>query len=94
MNRYRIFGQLLLALQPLHDYNPPVVHRDLKLENILFGADENIRLCDFGSCVVGYTDVKSLEAKTQTEEVLMSTTTQMYRAPEMVDLYMRGNFRE
>ena len=35
---YRIFGQLLLALKPFHENNPPVTHRDLKLENILFGA--------------------------------------------------------
>jgi Protein kinase domain len=35
---YRIFGQLLLAIQPMHESNPPVTHRDLKLENILFGA--------------------------------------------------------
>jgi serine/threonine protein kinase len=35
---FRIFGQLLLALKPLHENRPPVVHRDLKLENILFGA--------------------------------------------------------
>ncbi len=38
----RIFGQLLLALKPMHESTPPVVHRDLKLENILFGA---VRLC-------------------------------------------------
>ena len=35
---YRIFGQLLLALKPLHESVPPVTHRDLKLENILFGS--------------------------------------------------------
>ena len=35
---YRIFGQLLLAIKPMHEANPPVTHRDLKLENILFGA--------------------------------------------------------
>ena len=35
---YRIFGQLLLALKPMHESNPPVTHRDLKLENILFGT--------------------------------------------------------
>lgn len=35
---YRIFGQLLTALKPMHEHNPPVTHRDLKLENILFGT--------------------------------------------------------
>ena len=35
---YRIFGQLLLALKPMHESEPPITHRDLKLENILFGS--------------------------------------------------------
>jgi AP2-associated kinase len=35
---YKIFGQLLLALKPMHESMPPVTHRDLKLENILFGT--------------------------------------------------------
>lgn len=35
---FRMFGQVLMALKPMHESNPPVVHRDLKLENILFGT--------------------------------------------------------
>lgn len=35
---YRIFGQILLAVKPFHEHNPIIVHRDLKLENILFGV--------------------------------------------------------
>ena len=34
----RIFGMLLQALLPMHACNPPIVHRDIKLENVLFGA--------------------------------------------------------
>lgn len=37
-NIYKIFGQILLSLKPFHDNSPPVTHRDLKLENILFGG--------------------------------------------------------
>lgn len=48
---FRIFGQLLLSLKPLHLNNPPIVHRDLKLENILFGSVRkfllNLRFNDY-----------------------------------------------
>ena len=33
----KIFKQLLDAVAPFHRRNPPIIHRDLKLENILFG---------------------------------------------------------
>ncbi len=33
----RIFGMLLQAVLPMHGCSPPIVHRDLKLENVLFG---------------------------------------------------------
>lgn len=35
---FRIFGQLCLALRPFHMSSPPIAHRDIKLENILFGT--------------------------------------------------------
>ncbi|CAG2115090.1 unnamed protein product, partial [Medioppia subpectinata] len=47
-----IFKQILESVQYLHESNPPVIHRDLKPDNILI--DPNIRsnriikLCDFG----------------------------------------------
>jgi AP2-associated kinase len=39
---YRIFGQILLGLKPFHQSNPPIIHRDIKLENILFGVVSRI----------------------------------------------------
>lgn len=91
---YRIFGQLLLAMKSLHEHDPIVVHRDLKLENILFGPDGNVRLCDFGSCVYGHTPLRNATERTSAEDVIEKTTTQMYRSPEMVDLYQRDFLTE
>lgn len=43
--------QIISAVQYLHDVLH-VTHRDLKLENILVDAHENIRIIDFGLCSV------------------------------------------
>ena len=38
------------AVATLHGSNPPLIHRDLKLENLLINSSHNgIKLCDFGS---------------------------------------------
>lgn len=34
---YRMFGQLCMGVKEMHLSRPPIVHRDLKLENVLFG---------------------------------------------------------
>jgi len=86
---YQVFGQLLMAMQPLHESKPFIVHRDLKLENVLFGQDGKVRLCDFGSCVQGYVYLRDSKERADAEEVISKETTQMYRSPEMVDLYLR-----
>lgn len=45
----RIFYQTCRAVQHMHSQNPSITHRDLKIENLLIGADSCIKLCDFGS---------------------------------------------
>ena len=38
------------AVATLHTSHPPIIHRDLKLENLLINNLKNgIKLCDFGS---------------------------------------------
>ncbi|XP_070606423.1 hormonally up-regulated neu tumor-associated kinase isoform X3 [Erythrolamprus reginae] len=50
--------QLILAVEHLH--RAGVVHRDLKIENLLLDEDNNIKLIDFGlsncASILGYTD--------------------------------------
>ncbi|KAL7445519.1 hypothetical protein ACHAXM_011804 [Skeletonema potamos] len=81
------FGQICNAVSYLHAQRPPLIHRDLKPVNFLI-KNGAYKLCDFGSAVVGHTDLRTPENRRHAEEIVNKTTTQMFRAPEMVDLYM------
>jgi serine/threonine protein kinase len=81
------FGQICNAVSYLHAQRPPIVHRDLKPANFLV-KNGAYKLCDFGSAVFGHVDLKTQSDRAEAEEVIQKTTTQMFRAPEMVDLYM------
>ena len=80
------FGQICNAVSYLHAQRPPIVHRDLKPVNFLV-KNGAYKLCDFGSAVFGHVDLRTQKARAEAEEVIEKTTTQMFRAPEMVDLY-------
>ena len=52
-NVAKIVNQLLLSINYLHEQNPPIAHRNIKLENILVtnvkaNGDISIKLTDFG----------------------------------------------
>ena len=71
MGFYMFFGAVLYVFtlvhpRPvaiLHHQDPPIAHRDLKLENYLQAKNGSYKLCDFGSCVEG---PQSLETKVLT----------------------------
>ena len=46
----RIFFQILTAIEYLHSLG--VSHRDIKLENVLFANEKDIKLIDFGFSTV------------------------------------------
>lgn len=87
------FGQICNAVSYLHAQRPPIIHRDLKPVNFLIKAGA-YKLCDFGSAVIGHTDLRTPENRRKAEEVVNKTTTRMFRAPEMVDLYMAKRLTE
>eukprot|EP01122_Echinamoeba_exundans_P010235 TRINITY_DN3781_c0_g1_i1.p1 TRINITY_DN3781_c0_g1~~TRINITY_DN3781_c0_g1_i1.p1 ORF type:complete len:1177 (+),score=213.01 TRINITY_DN3781_c0_g1_i1:145-3675(+) len=84
-----IMWQVCTAVSKLHALSPPVVHRDIKAENILIGQDGmTYKLCDFGSCQEGSLIPDSDRARNAIQEQIERFTTLAYRSPEMLDLWM------
>ncbi|XP_066470293.1 cyclin-G-associated kinase isoform X2 [Tiliqua scincoides] len=86
----KIFYQTCRAVQHMHKQKPPIIHRDLKIENMLMSNQGTIKLCDFGSAttIAHYPDYNwSAQKRATVEEEITRNTTPMYRTPEIIDLY-------
>ncbi|RMC22340.1 hypothetical protein DUI87_00652 [Hirundo rustica rustica] len=86
----KIFYQTCRAVQHMHKQKPPIIHRDLKVENLLISNQGTVKLCDFGSAttIAYYPDYNwSAQKRALVEEEITRNTTPMYRTPEMIDLY-------
>ncbi|KAJ8378073.1 hypothetical protein AAFF_G00248680 [Aldrovandia affinis] len=82
----QIFCDTCEAVARLHQCKTPIIHRDLKVENILLHDRGHYVLCDFGSATNHYQNPQS-EGVPVVEEEIKKYTTLSYRAPEMVNLY-------
>ncbi|KAJ7762320.1 hypothetical protein DFH07DRAFT_1059540 [Mycena maculata] len=86
----QIFVDVCEGVAYMHNSRPALLHRDLKVENILQSSATSFKLCDFGSATTvaprppaTTQEIRALEAD------LNRHTTLQYRAPEMVDPYLR-----
>ncbi|KAF9967174.1 hypothetical protein BGZ70_010517 [Mortierella alpina] len=93
----KIFSNVCEAVAYMHYSDPPILHRDIKVENILL-SNNDYKLCDFGSATTNILrgdniprNVKDIQLL---EEEINNHTTLQYRAPEMLDLYMRRGIDE
>ncbi|ELU02272.1 hypothetical protein CAPTEDRAFT_227866 [Capitella teleta] len=82
----RIFCDVVEAVSRLHHCQTPIIHRDLKVENILVDETGTYVLCDFGSATAKCLNA-TIHGVQQVEDELKRYTTVSYRSPEMVDLY-------
>lgn len=89
----RIFRDVCEGVLIMHHQDPVLVHRDIKIENVLRTTSNppRFKLCDFGSCfpVLSRRAAKSAEEIQRCERELNQHTTMQYRAPEMIDLGMQ-----
>ncbi|KAH8352998.1 hypothetical protein KR084_008025 [Drosophila pseudotakahashii] len=81
-----IFCDIAEAVSRLHYCQTPIIHRDLKVENILQTDAGNFVLCDFGSATAKTLNPQQ-HSVTVVQEEIQKYTTLSYRAPEMIDLY-------
>ncbi|XP_053321083.1 cyclin-G-associated kinase [Spea bombifrons] len=86
----KVFYQTCRAVQHMHKQKPPIIHRDLKVENLLVSSQGTIKLCDFGSAttIAHYPDYTwTAQKRAAVEDEVTRNTTPMYRTPEIIDLY-------
>ncbi|XP_045150073.1 AP2-associated protein kinase 1 isoform X7 [Echinops telfairi] len=82
----QVFCDTCEAVARLHQCKTPIIHRDLKVENILLHDRGHYVLCDFGSATNKFQNPQS-EGVNAVEDEIKKYTTLSYRAPEMVNLY-------
>jgi serine/threonine protein kinase len=85
------------AVAHMHYQDPPLIHRDLKVENILLTPPQTYKLCDFGSTTKPLPRDKvptTVEGIQKIELEINKTTTLQYRAPELVDVWGRKGYDE
>ncbi|ORY69979.1 uncharacterized protein BCR38DRAFT_471372 [Pseudomassariella vexata] len=87
-----IFTDIAEGVACMHYLKPPLLHRDLKVENVLItmvGSRRKFKLCDFGSAANPKPAPQSIVECRLMDEDVQKHTTMQYRSPEMVDVYRK-----
>ncbi|KAL0211740.1 hypothetical protein RCL1_005366 [Eukaryota sp. TZLM3-RCL] len=83
-----IMSDISKSLYHIHSLSPSLIHRDIKVENILYcSKTKSYKLCDFGSSTTTILTPTDRQSRLVIESELSKLTTPAYRSPEMVDLY-------
>lgn len=81
-----IMSQITTGVTMCHHLHPPLIHRDIKIENVLIDEKGTYKLCDFGSAVPYAPVPQTPQELNALHSDIMQHTTPQYRAPEMIDL--------
>lgn len=83
----RIMGEVTEGVANMHALDPPLIHRDIKIENVLISGNGDYKLCDFGSASPVLRPPRDADEFAILQNDVLRNTTAQYRAPEMIDLY-------
>ncbi|KAI1769060.1 hypothetical protein GGR53DRAFT_475640 [Hypoxylon sp. FL1150] len=87
-----IFSDVAEGVACMHYLKPPLLHRDLKVENVLItvnGSRRKFKLCDFGSAAPPRPAPQTVAECRLVDEDVQRHTTLQYRSPEMIDVYRK-----
>ncbi|KAI0851016.1 hypothetical protein F5Y00DRAFT_24588 [Daldinia vernicosa] len=87
-----IFSDVAEGVACMHYLKPPLLHRDLKVENVLItvnGSKMKFKLCDFGSAAPPRPAPQTVVECRLIDEDIQRHTTLQYRSPEMIDVYRK-----
>jgi AP2-associated kinase len=94
----KIFSDVAEGVACMHYLKPPLLHRDLKVENILISSSSSgairYKLCDFGSAAPPRPAPRTVVECRLIEDDVQKHTTLQYRSPEMVDVYRKQSIDE
>ncbi|KAL1961287.1 hypothetical protein VTO42DRAFT_15 [Malbranchea cinnamomea] len=88
----KIFTDVAEGVACMHYLKPPLLHRDLKVENVLIalnGSSYTYKLCDFGSAAPPRPAATTAAEGRLIEDDVQRHTTLQYRSPEMIDVYRK-----
>ncbi|CAL9729995.1 actin-regulating kinase 1 [Monosporozyma unispora] len=81
-----IMSQVCQGVATMHALQPALIHRDIKIENVLISRDGEFKLCDFGSVCGRIRNPNNPQEFAYVQHDIMKNTTAQYRSPEMIDL--------
>lgn len=87
-----IFTDVAEGVACMHYLKPPLLHRDLKVENVLItmvGSKRKFKVCDFGSAAPPKPAPQTIVECRLMDEDVQKHTTMQYRSPEMIDVYRK-----
>ncbi|KAF2231344.1 hypothetical protein EV356DRAFT_569649 [Viridothelium virens] len=88
----KIFSDVAEGVASMHYLKPPLLHRDLKVENVLItksSSSRTYKVCDFGSAAQPRPAATTAQEGRLIEDDVQRHTTMQYRSPEMIDVYRR-----